>query len=58
VRADRYLVVLHADPATLAGTPDRSHLDDGTRVSAETSRRLACDATVARVREAGFLTRE
>jgi len=26
--------------------PDRSHLDDGTRVSAETSRRLSCDAAV------------
>ncbi|MEX2527505.1 MAG: DUF222 domain-containing protein, partial [Gemmatimonadota bacterium] len=28
--------------------PGRSHLEDGTRVSAETSRRLTCDAAVVR----------
>ncbi|MCA9738363.1 MAG: DUF222 domain-containing protein, partial [Gemmatimonadetes bacterium] len=31
------------------GSGDRSHLSDGQRVSAETSRRLACDAAVVRV---------
>ena len=29
--------------------PGRSHLEDGTRVSAETSRRLSCDVAVVRV---------
>jgi hypothetical protein len=44
--------VLHADEATLAedGAPGRSELEDGTRVSAETSRRIACDASVVRVK--------
>lgn len=52
--AARYQVVLHVDGATLAeeGDPGRSELDDGTRVSAETSRRLACDAALVRVRHA------
>jgi len=47
-RAERYQVVLHVSAETLSGeeAPDRSHLDDGTRVSAETSRRLSCDAAV------------
>ncbi|MEX1258985.1 MAG: DUF222 domain-containing protein [Gemmatimonadota bacterium] len=47
-RSERYLVVLHADDHTLSesGDPDRSHLEDGTRVPAETSRRIACDAAV------------
>ncbi|MDX1579232.1 MAG: DUF222 domain-containing protein, partial [Gemmatimonadota bacterium] len=50
-RAERYQVVLHVDPATLSadGDPGRSELEDGTRVSAETSRRLACDASVVRL---------
>ncbi len=46
-RAERYQVVLHVEPETLradAHESGRSELDDGTRVSAETSRRLACDA--------------
>jgi hypothetical protein len=45
-RAERYQVVLHVDHETLAedGEPGRSELEDGTRVSAETSRRLSCDA--------------
>jgi hypothetical protein len=45
-RAERYQVVLHVDADTLSddGEPGRSHLEDGTRVSAETSRRLSCDA--------------
>jgi Domain of unknown function (DUF222)/HNH endonuclease len=50
-RAERLQVVLHAEPATLAaeGEPGRSELEDGTRVSAETSRRLSCDAGLVRV---------
>ena len=44
-RAERYQVIIHADAATLTeeGDPGRSDLD-GIRVSAETSRRMACDA--------------
>ncbi|MYH51903.1 MAG: DUF222 domain-containing protein, partial [Gemmatimonadetes bacterium] len=44
-RAERYQVVVHTDAATLAerGETGRSELD-GVRVSAETSRRMACDA--------------
>ena len=44
-RAERYQVIVHADAATLTeeGEPGRSDLD-GIRVSAETSRRMACDA--------------
>ncbi|HUH12306.1 MAG TPA: DUF222 domain-containing protein [Longimicrobiales bacterium] len=44
-RAERFLVTLHADQATLtsagdpAASPLRSHLEDGTRVSSETSAR-------------------
>jgi hypothetical protein len=48
-RAERYQVIVHVDRATLeAGASARgiSELEDGTRVSAETSRRLACDASV------------
>jgi hypothetical protein len=49
-RAERHLVVLHVDPGTLeeGGEPGRSELEDGTRVSAETCRRLACDAGIVR----------
>ncbi|NIY07538.1 MAG: DUF222 domain-containing protein, partial [Gemmatimonadetes bacterium] len=45
-RAERYQVMLHVDADTLdaEAEPGRSELEDGTRVSAETSRRLACDA--------------
>ena len=52
-RAERYQVVLHVDSDTLtkAGSGlGRSELDDGTRVSAETSRRLSCDASVVPIR--------
>ena len=44
-RAERYQVVVHTEAATLAekGEPGRSDLD-GVRVTAETSRRMACDA--------------
>ena len=52
-RAERYQVVLHVDADTLAESDSslgRSELEDGTRVSAETSRRLACDASVVAIR--------
>ena len=44
-RAERYQVVVHTDAATLMerGETGRSEVD-GVRVSAETSRRMACDA--------------
>ncbi len=50
-RAERYQVLLHVDADTLEaeGEQGRSELDDGTRVSAETSRRIACDAAVVTV---------
>src|SRR5947209_7534985 len=44
---ERYQVVVHVDASVLVD-PDaqgQSVLEDGVRVSAETSRRLACDAT-------------
>jgi hypothetical protein len=46
-RSERYQVVVHVDAAVLAdpGEPGQSVLEDGGRVSAETSRRLACEAT-------------
>ena len=50
-RAERYQVMLHVDPDTLRieGEPGRSELEDGTRVAAETSRRLTCDAALVAV---------
>jgi hypothetical protein len=44
---ERYQVVVHVDAAVLADPeqPGQSVLEDGVRVSAETSRRLACDAS-------------
>ena len=50
-RAERYQVVLHVAPATLRqeGEPGMSELEDGTRVTAETARRLACDAAVVEI---------
>ncbi len=53
-RAERYQVVLHVDEETLADAGDsgRSNLEDGTRVSAETSRRVACDAGLVRLTRA------
>jgi hypothetical protein len=50
-RAERYQVVLHVEPCTLSaeGEPGRSELEDGSGVSAESSRRLSCDASVVRV---------
>lgn len=52
-RAERYQVVLHVVEAeTLAedGEVAMSELEDGTRVSAETARRLSCDAGLHEVR--------
>ncbi|HKZ08515.1 MAG TPA: DUF222 domain-containing protein [Methylomirabilota bacterium] len=45
--ADRYQVVVHVDAPVLADPdrPGQSVLEDGTHVSAETSARLACDAS-------------
>ena len=50
-RAERYQVMLHVDPDTLRieGEPGRSELEDGTRVSCESSRRLTCDAALVAV---------
>src|SRR5262249_53358594 len=47
VAGERYQVVVHVDAAVLADAdaPGQSVLDGGARVSAETSRRLACDAS-------------
>ena len=54
---ERYQVVVHVDAPALADPeqPGQSALEDGTHVSAETSRRLACDASrvVMRHDEAG-----
>jgi hypothetical protein len=45
---ERYQVVVHVDAPVLADPdqPGQSVLEDGTHVSAETSRRLACDASL------------
>jgi hypothetical protein len=45
--AERYQVVVHVDAPVLADAdaPGQSVLDDGAHVSAETSQRLACDAS-------------
>jgi hypothetical protein len=44
---ERYQVVVHVDAEVLADPdqPGQSVLEDGARISAETSRRLACDAS-------------
>ena len=42
--ADRYQVVVHV-------TAETSSIEDGPHVSAETSRRIACDSTVVGIRE-------
>ncbi|HYL06660.1 MAG TPA: DUF222 domain-containing protein, partial [Thermoanaerobaculia bacterium] len=56
-RGDRYQVVVHVDAEVLAahgesGEGGSSWLADGTRVSAETSRRLACDSARVVMRHA------
>jgi len=51
-KAERYQVLLHVDAETLKedGTGlGQSELEDGTRVSAETSRRISCDAAVVEI---------
>jgi 5-methylcytosine-specific restriction endonuclease McrA len=50
---ERYQVVVHVDTAVLADgdQPGQSVLEDGARVSAETSQRLACDANRVVMRE-------
>jgi hypothetical protein len=47
-RAERYQVGLRIDASALASPENagRRHLDDGTGVSYETSRRLTCDAAI------------
>jgi len=46
--ADRYQVVLHVSAETLTNNEGHiSHLQDGPHVSAETSRRLCCDAGIS-----------
>jgi hypothetical protein len=44
---ERYQVVVHVDAAVLAdpANPGQTALEDGMAISAETSRRLACDAS-------------
>jgi 5-methylcytosine-specific restriction endonuclease McrA len=51
---ERYQVVVHVDAPVLVDPdrPGQSALDDGAHVSAETSRRLACDASLVVMRHA------
>ena len=51
-RAERYQVMRHVEEAILRkeGEPGQSELEDGTRVTAETARRLACDSGTVEVR--------
>jgi Domain of unknown function (DUF222)/HNH endonuclease len=52
-RGDRYQVVVHVDAEALpAGGAGESWLQDGTHVSAETCRRLACDSAQVVMRHA------
>jgi len=60
---ERYQVVVHVDAATLrtAGgganaAPGRSELDDGAPLAPETAQRLACDASLVSLLEAGGRT--
>ncbi len=51
-KAERYQVLLHVNAETLKEDGSglgQSELEDGTRVSAETSRRLSCDAAVVEI---------
>ena len=52
---ERYQVVVHVDAEVLADAdhPGQSVLEDGVRVSAETSQRLACDASRVVMRHDG-----
>ncbi len=52
--ADRYQVVVHVEGATAGASPSQAVIelgDGGVHVSAETSRRLTCDASVVVMRE-------
>ena len=46
--ADRYQVVVHVSAGDSA---DDSHLEDGPRVTAVTSRRIACDCSIVPIKE-------
>ncbi|MEZ4266555.1 MAG: DUF222 domain-containing protein [Myxococcota bacterium] len=48
---ERHQVIVHVDAATLADpeTEGRSAVEDGPRLAPETTRRLACDASLLRV---------
>ncbi|HET9949581.1 MAG TPA: DUF222 domain-containing protein [Longimicrobiales bacterium] len=50
-RAERYQVLLHVDRATLRehGEGSISELEDGTRLAAESARRLTCDCALSTV---------
>ncbi|MEX0890806.1 MAG: DUF222 domain-containing protein, partial [Gemmatimonadota bacterium] len=50
-RAERYLVMLNVEPkALVAGEQaERCHLDDSTRVTGESARRLTCDCSMVEV---------
>jgi hypothetical protein len=52
-RAERYQVVLHVEPESLheQGEPGMSEMEDGTRLSAESARRLSCDASCVEITE-------
>jgi hypothetical protein len=54
-KAERYQVLLHVDAETLKdeGGLGQSELEDGTRVSAATSRRMSCDASVVEIGHGG-----
>ena len=49
--ADRYQVVVHVSAETLQDEPGTSCIEDGPHVSAETSRRLACDCSILNLTE-------
>jgi hypothetical protein len=52
-RAERYQVLVHVEAESLTeeGEPGMSELEVGTRLSAESSRRLSCDASCVEVTE-------
>jgi len=43
--AEHFQVVVHVDAAVLTDGPGQAIIEDGSRVSSETSQRLACDTT-------------
>jgi hypothetical protein len=48
---DIYHVIVHADPASLAGQPGgRCHIDDGPAISTDTLQMIACDSLVSWMR--------